>query len=138
MLVLDTDHLSELDRNSIAGKRLVERVRRSVDDVATTIVTAQEQLRGWIAQVNRFRNPHQQVMPYARLQGRIEFFAEWLVLPFDDAAADRFDALRASGLRTGSMDLKIASIVLVNGATLLSRNLSDFENIPGLRVEDWL
>ena len=36
------------------------------------------------------------------------------------------------------MDLKIASIVLVHGATLLSSNLQDFERVPGLPVEDWL
>jgi len=36
------------------------------------------------------------------------------------------------------MDLKIASIVLVHGATLLTNNVRDFEKVPGLKVEDWL
>jgi len=36
------------------------------------------------------------------------------------------------------MDLKIASICLANGATLLSRNIVDFNNVPRLHVEDWL
>jgi tRNA(fMet)-specific endonuclease VapC len=35
------------------------------------------------------------------------------------------------------MDLKIASIVLANQATLLSANLRDFQQVPGLQVEDW-
>jgi len=35
------------------------------------------------------------------------------------------------------MDLKIAAIVLVHGAKLLSRNLKDFRQIPNLDVEDW-
>lgn len=38
----------------------------------------------------------------------------------------------------GTMDLKIASISLAHGATLLTRNLRDFEAMPGLRLEDWL
>ena len=36
------------------------------------------------------------------------------------------------------MDLKIASICLVRDGLLLTRNLSDFEKVPGLRVENWL
>jgi tRNA(fMet)-specific endonuclease VapC len=35
------------------------------------------------------------------------------------------------------MDLKIASIVLAQGATLLSRNLSDFGQTKDLKAEDW-
>lgn len=37
-----------------------------------------------------------------------------------------------------TMDLKIAATCLVHDATLLTRNLADFKNIPGLRVENWL
>jgi len=59
-------------------------------------------------------------------------------MPFDDAAADRFESLRAGGLRIGSMDLKIAAIALVHDALLLSANLEDFEQIPGLRLDNWL
>jgi tRNA(fMet)-specific endonuclease VapC len=36
------------------------------------------------------------------------------------------------------MDLKIASIALVQDALLLSANLRDFQQVPELRVEDWL
>ncbi len=35
------------------------------------------------------------------------------------------------------MDLKIAAIVLTHDATLLSKNLSDFRKVPGLKVADW-
>jgi tRNA(fMet)-specific endonuclease VapC len=35
------------------------------------------------------------------------------------------------------MDLRIASIVMANRATLLSRNLVDFRRVPGLDVQDW-
>lgn len=39
--------------------------------------------------------------------------------------------------KLGTMDLKIASITITKDATLLTRNLSDFKQIQGLKVEDW-
>jgi tRNA(fMet)-specific endonuclease VapC len=36
------------------------------------------------------------------------------------------------------MDLQIASICIANDILLLTRNSSDFRDLPGLRVENWL
>ena len=52
-------------------------------------------------------------------------------------AADLFLQLRRARVRIGSMDLKIAAITLSHGAMLLSRNLTDFQQVPGLHVEGW-
>ena len=35
------------------------------------------------------------------------------------------------------MDLKIASIAIVNNGTILTRNCRDFGVIEGLSIEDW-
>ena len=59
------------------------------------------------------------------------------MLNFDETAAVEFQRLRKLQRRTGTMDLKIAAIVLANNGTLLSRNASDFGPIVDLRVEDW-
>lgn len=64
-------------------------------------------------------------------------FTRMNVLPFDSEAAKTFAGLRKSGVRIGTMDLRIGSIALVCGFTVLTRNTIDFERIPGLRVEDW-
>ena len=37
-----------------------------------------------------------------------------------------------------SVDLMIASVALVYDVTLVTHNTADFENVPGLRLEDWL
>ena len=60
------------------------------------------------------------------------------MLPFDGEAAETFRKLRHHFLRSGTMDLKIASICLAHDALLLTRNLKDFDGIPGLRAENWL
>jgi hypothetical protein len=36
------------------------------------------------------------------------------------------------------MDLKIASIALIQDALLVTANLRDFSIVPGLRCENWL
>jgi len=138
MLVLDTDHLVELDRGSSQGAALQRKLEDAGDEVATTIISAEEQFRGWLAQLHRQRDPHEQIATYQRLQRRIAFFAAWHVLPWDTNAADILQGLRRQRVRIGTMDLKIASIVLAHDATLPSRNLRDFQQVPNLRVEDWL
>lgn len=140
MIILDTDHLTELQRRDSRRRvKLVQRLDQLGDRlVATTIVTLEEQLRGRLAAINKRSAGSQQVVPYTDLIDLLAFCAGWRILPFDQVAAQRFHDLRAAKIRIGTMDLKIASIVLVLQATLLSANLSDFRQVPGLLVEDWL
>ncbi|HAF41596.1 MAG TPA: VapC toxin family PIN domain ribonuclease [Sphingobium sp.] len=62
------------------------------------------------------------------------FVEEIAVLPFDEAAARAYAAIP---FRRGSFDRLIAAQALALGASLVSRNLSDFTDIAGLKVEDW-
>ena len=63
---------------------------------------------------------------------------KFTILPFDREAAGHFHRLQTLLPRLGSMDLKIAAICLAHDATVLTRNVRDFEKIPGLRVANWL
>jgi tRNA(fMet)-specific endonuclease VapC len=36
------------------------------------------------------------------------------------------------------MDLMIASVALLHDLTLVTHNRADYQNVPGLRVDDWL
>ena len=140
MIVLDTDHLSELQRaGSRAGARLLARLEVSAgEEVAITIITVEEQIRGRLAEIHRKARGIDEVPSYDRLLALIDFYATWSILPFDEGSALQRDLLRKMKIRIGAMDLKIASIVLTRRATLLSANLRDFQQVPGLHVEDWL
>jgi tRNA(fMet)-specific endonuclease VapC len=140
VILLDTDHLTLLKYpDSPRYAALMARMQASADqDIGTTIISVEEQWRGWLAVISREREVTRQVRAYQELLGLLDFLGRWTVLPFDEAAVDCFSRLRGGGVRIGTMDLKIASIALVQNALLLSANLRDFQQVPGLRVENWL
>jgi tRNA(fMet)-specific endonuclease VapC len=139
MVILDTDHMSVLERREqpSLGSLLHRLASLPPADVVTTVVSYEEQMRGWMAYLARARSMAQQITAYGRLLAHLENYRRIPVLGFDEAAAIVFQRLRRSRLRIGTMDLKIAAIVLAREATLLSRNLDDFRQIPDLHVEDW-
>ena len=49
----------------------------------------------------------------------------------------RYDELRKQLPLLGKMDLSIATITLEHQGVLVTRNRQDFEQIPGLVIEDW-
>jgi tRNA(fMet)-specific endonuclease VapC len=140
MRILDTDHVSELRYpNSARGLRLLERIDASGGElVVTTIVTVEEQMRGWLAVINKMPAGLSQVDAYTSLSDLVIFCRKWNALPFDVHAAEQFQRLKAQKIKLNTMDLKIAAIVLRHNATLLSANLRDFHQVPDLSVEDWL
>jgi tRNA(fMet)-specific endonuclease VapC len=140
MIVLDTDYVSIIQYpEDVRANTLRDRLENSADkDIVTTAISPEEQMRGWLSAIHGQRNVRRQVQYYERLIRLFRFFSEWRILAFDEQAAHMFQSLRSRRIRIGAMDLKIASIVLAHDATLLSRNLRDFQKVPGLRVEDWL
>jgi tRNA(fMet)-specific endonuclease VapC len=106
------------------------------DKVVTTIVTYEEQTRGWRAYAAKSQDLPQQVKAYERLKRPLRNYQQWELLDFDMPAANEFARLRRS-IRVGTLDLKIAAIALSRVAVVVSRNLKDFGKVPNLRVEDW-
>jgi tRNA(fMet)-specific endonuclease VapC len=139
MLVLDTDHLTEYQKGTSAeAHRLKARLDGATEPYATTIISVEEIMRGWMAAIRRIQAPRRQIIAYTKLGLLFRFFATWNVLPWDDAASDVFESLIEAKTRVGTMDLKIASIALANEAALLTRNTGDFEKVAGLRIENWM
>jgi tRNA(fMet)-specific endonuclease VapC len=139
MIILDTDHLSVLERHEqpAVGHLLSRLAELPAAEVTTTVISYEEQMRGWMAYLARAPSMAHQITAYGRLLSHLDNYRRIPVLGFDEAAATQFQSLRRRHRRMGTMDLKIASIVLSHGATLLSRNLGDFSEIPDLHVEDW-
>lgn len=140
MILLDTDHFSPLVfPGSLGHGRLTARMASSADqDFAITVISVDEESRGWTAIINRLSDLHQQVPVYEQLARLVSFLRAWRIVTLDRSAADEFAMLRQQRVRIGAQDFKIAAIALTHDALLLSANLRDFRKVPGLRVENWL
>jgi tRNA(fMet)-specific endonuclease VapC len=140
MILLDTDHLTVLRfRQGERCARLVARMEAAENETfGTTIVNIAEQMKGWLAAVNKERQAIRQVTAYRELARLFEFFSSYRIAPFDETAARRFDELRKAKIRVGTSDLKIAAVALTYDALLLTANRQDFELVPGLRFANWI
>lgn len=139
MFLLDTDHISVLQRRSGADfVRLKMRMsRRHPTQIYVPIISFHEQMIGWHGYIQRATTARDVAFGYEMLDRALGDFAGRQIATFDAAAAAEFESLRAQRVRIGTMDLRIGAIALTRRFTLLSRNLVDFQKMPGLVVEDW-
>ncbi|MEQ8462621.1 MAG: type II toxin-antitoxin system VapC family toxin [Coleofasciculus sp. E1-EBD-02] len=106
-------------------------------EVAVTIITYEEQVRGRLSVISRAKTLDEQLLAYQGLQQLSDNYRSIVVIPFNRDAGLEHQRLRKTYPRLGNMDLKIAAISLVNNAILLTRNTSDFGQIKELQIEDW-
>jgi tRNA(fMet)-specific endonuclease VapC len=109
----------------------------SVTDLAITVITVEEQLAGWYRKLRQSRKPHDVARAYQELADAVHALGHWRILTFGVPAIARYTRLTALRLNVGKMDLRISAVVLENGATLVTRNIRDFQRVPGLVLEDW-
>jgi tRNA(fMet)-specific endonuclease VapC len=133
--VLDTDIFTLYRRGHEIVTRRVEAV--PADQIAISVITIEEQLSGWYAVVRQARTEEKLTRAYAGLFEVTEALRRIRDLPFPAAAVGRYLDLRKQLPRLGKLDLAIAAIVLDVQGTLVTRNQSDFSQVPQLRLEDW-
>jgi tRNA(fMet)-specific endonuclease VapC len=136
--ILDTDHVSLFLRgNPTIIKRLLQ---ANPDNIAITIVTAEEICQGWLSEINKRTQSTQSpklILAYAEFQKALEFFRTVQIVSFDSDAYNQFETLRRQLRRLDTRDLRIAAISLNIGAVLVTRNHRDFAQISDLPLEDW-
>jgi tRNA(fMet)-specific endonuclease VapC len=132
--ILDTDHISLFQRGNPTRK--IQSIARPA--IAVTIISYEEQIRGWLKIVSRSASDFEQLtFGYGKLNETLDFYRTKTVLDFNPAAATQFQQLLRQKIRAGTQDLRIASIALTSGGTVVTRNQRDFQRVPGLKIEDW-
>jgi len=133
--VLDTNTLTLYQRGNESVTRCAQ--AHSLVELATAIISVEEQLGGWYAELRRFKKRDQLAAVYLRMTQAVRFLSRFEILTFSESAMARYEGLRKEYRRIGKSDLRIAAIVLENDDIIVSANVRDLGQIKGLRLEDW-
>lgn len=141
LYILDTDHVSLFQNGD---KLVTHRIsQKKPENLAVTVITLEEKMKGWLNEINKrnneaFRVNSKLLWAYKGLADEIEFFKSIQLLAFDNRAYEMYQSLVIQKLkRIGTQDLRIAAIAKSVNGIVVTRNWRDFENVPGLMLEDW-
>ncbi|MEC4805378.1 MAG: type II toxin-antitoxin system VapC family toxin [Jaaginema sp. PMC 1079.18] len=135
LYILDTDIVSLFQQQHSPVTQRVNAI--ASDNLAVTIITMEEQLRGRLHLIRRADSSGKLIAAYARLKLTYDYFSTINVLPFTQDAGERFYQLKQEKIRIGTQDLRIAAIALSVAGIVVTRNQRDFIKVPGLIWEDW-
>jgi predicted nucleic acid-binding protein len=130
--LLDTNIVSYFVKG--VSVSMVQRMQTGVDaqDIAISAITRAE-LRYGLELMDKFD----------KRRRRIDLLLKELpTLPWSIEAADEFGRIRAylkrNGTPVGEFDTQIAAHALAEKLILVTHNTRHFENIPHLKLEDWM
>jgi tRNA(fMet)-specific endonuclease VapC len=138
MYLLDADTLTHLHARH---PRVVERLRQCDEpEIGISIVTKAEVLRARCEFLLKAANAEQVVRAQGWLEVSETLLRQLLIVPFGDGAVRAFKRLEKQKAlkKIGHADLLVASVALANHATLVTRNLRHFRQIPNLDLENWV
>jgi len=133
--VLDTDIISLFQGgDSVVVARCTA---TTPSELSITVITVEEVLSAWYTLLRRAKTRSRVALAYHRLAESTKLLGRLTILPYTEAAIDRFESLKAMKLGVRAPDLRIAAIALEFGGVLVTRNVRDFQQVPGLQLEDW-
>jgi tRNA(fMet)-specific endonuclease VapC len=136
LFVLDSDTIRLLrDRHPKVESRVL--ALAAPDEIATTVISVHEGVMGWHTYLMKAKTPKEVEYGYQEFARTVAGFAGLPILIYSQAAIARCDRLVKLKLGVKKNDLRISAIVLEAGGIVVTRNLRDFQRVPGLTCEDW-
>ena len=134
--VLDTDIASLFLRGH---PRVVANIVAHISEpIVWTVISLDELYSGWHSARNRAKNAQQLADSYRRLTETWQGMRDWPLLPYTVGAIARYENLKRRKLNVRGNDMRIAAIALeIIDGIVVTRNLVDFQRIPGVVCEDW-
>ncbi|KHG42735.1 MAG: type II toxin-antitoxin system VapC family toxin [Aphanizomenon flos-aquae KM1D3_PB] len=136
--ILDTNTVTLLQYEN---NQIIQRIRAvGNSSIFVTTITLEEQLKGRLAIINKCnsnKNLQGLASAHRNLKLTQNFFCSVNLLEFNQAACESYQKLRQQKINSGSQDLRIAAIALVNQAIVVTQNYKDFIKVPNLSIKDW-
>lgn len=107
------------------------------DDVALTIVTVTEVMKGMLNLLQRMEKAGRDTIGFADFERAFHALHRFSVVSFSPEADTHFAAFPPAVRRVGRPDCQIAAIAIANGYTVVTANTRHFVQIPGVVHEDW-
>jgi tRNA(fMet)-specific endonuclease VapC len=128
--MLDTNICIYVIKNRPA--RLRERFNTFADQLCISVITLAELIYG----AEKSARPHENLTVVEQFCARLD------VLPFAEGAASHYGQLWAglerAGRPIGIHDMVIGGHARSEGLTVVTNNLREFQQMPGLLLENWL
>jgi tRNA(fMet)-specific endonuclease VapC len=127
LYLIDTDWVVDCLNDQEPAVRTLAAL--SGDGLAVSLISYGEQYQG----------AHYGRDPQAQIEGLREFLQDKDLLALTERTMEHFAVVRGQLSRQlrqqiGDLDLLIAATALEHNLTLLTRNVRDFQNIPGLKL----
>lgn len=138
MIAFDSDVLSDIwagRQDYVLRATLIPYGEQSIP-----IVIAEEMLRGRFDVIRKSESGKLSLdltRVYELFEQTLSLVRSYRVLTYSPAAHALAMAWKASKLKIGTHDLRIAAIAVIHGATLVTRNKRDFDQIPGFTLAVW-
>jgi tRNA(fMet)-specific endonuclease VapC len=128
--LLGTNILSYFLRGNVPVTTRLEQYSQQYDNLTFSILTYYEIKSGLL-----YRDALNILSQFEELAAESEILP--LSLQTINIASENYRSLRTRGIPTPPIDLLIAATALEHGYVIITANIRDFENIPGLTYENW-
>lgn len=139
MYLLDNDVFSLYFTRESPQPILERRILETPNEhLWVSIVTAEESIRGAFKLIKDCQQTPRVTLGYQFLSKILYAFNQYQILSFDEAAYAAFQSIPIEIRRAiKTRDSRIAASALSRDYAVVTRNVQHFEQVPGLRVQDW-
>lgn len=138
MIIIDTDVLSDIFLNEPVVLARLATIARN--DRGVAVVTAEEVLRGRLSAIRQASTGRAKIpinRAYDYFQEALLAFVDFEILAYSAQSEIQFLTWRKQKIRVGTNDLRIAAVAVTSNATLVTQNVRDYGQVPGLVLEVW-